>query len=237
MMAVSCAKTDSDVSRGMGRISFGLDQDNIVRDVTRSNVSDYTSLPSKNDFKIVIKNTSGETKYEGLLSGWNESTMLPVGNYSVAAEYGVEGEEGFDKPYFTGEKQFLIENEKTTAVQIPVTLANTIVKVVCTDAFKNYFTSYNVQITTGAGSVFTYANDETRGLFMDAYFFTVKCTYTAQSGNGSSFSKTYGTASLPLDPATCYTLTLDASTVGNAHITITFDDTVETVDLEEELNK
>jgi len=48
-----------------------------------------------------------------------------------------------------------------------------------------------------------------------------------------TFSKEYTN----LDEKTCYTFTFDANNVGGASVTITFNDTVETVDLDElELN-
>ena len=51
-VALSCTKNQSD---DFGQVVFVVSSDEIVADQTKSNVSDYTQLPSKADFSIVFK--------------------------------------------------------------------------------------------------------------------------------------------------------------------------------------
>ena len=68
---------------------------------------------------------------------------------------------------------------------------------------------------------------ESRAAFMDAYKFTVSGEMTNQNGVKSNFTKEYTN----LSEACCYTLSFDVNSVGCSSITISFDDTTETVDL------
>ncbi len=212
-----------------GYISFSVRTDGTLEDMTRSNVSDYvTALPSQGDFTIVIMNGREEEIYNGLLSAYDSETPLPTGNYTVTATYGSATDEGFDKPYFTGSKSFSITGG-TSVVTVGVKLGNALVKVGCTDSFKNYFTDYTITLTTGNGTQISFPKGETRAAFVDAYTLEVTGELTGQGGSRMTFAKSYPNGSL--SPATCHTLLFDASNVGGAKITISFDDTVEDVDL------
>ncbi|MCQ2143878.1 MAG: DUF4493 domain-containing protein, partial [Bacteroidales bacterium] len=125
--AVSCNKAVKAVdNRGM--ISFDVNSNESVADIaTKSQVSEFTTLPVAGNFTIVITNDASETVWNGLIADWDAATPLPAGNYSVTATYGEEGVEGFDKPYFTGSAEFAVNGGDTTDVTIPVELANSIV--------------------------------------------------------------------------------------------------------------
>lgn len=225
VLPVACSKQGGESADG--RVSFSLDADGLVTDATRSNVADYTTLPQVGKFTIVITNGNDEEVYNGLLENYNSSTALKAGNYLVTAVYGSTTDEGFDKPCFKGEKNFAINGGSTTEVEIPVELANSIVKVECSDAFKSYYTDYSFSVKTGGGTTIAFAKDETRGAFVDAYTISVSGTLTNQGGKSQTFSKEYKS----LSPKTCYTLKFDVSNVGGSTISVSFDDTVEDVDL------
>ena len=72
--AVSCTKNQTS---DCGQVSFDILSDSDIIEVTRSNVSDYTDLPSKEDFDIVIKDASAASVYSGKISGGDSSRMLP----------------------------------------------------------------------------------------------------------------------------------------------------------------
>lgn len=229
LAAVSCNK--GAVVSENGRISFAVSRSDQVADATKSLVSEFTTLPSAGSFTLEI--TGNDYNWTGLLSEWDATTALPVGNYTVRAVYGVEGEEGFDKPYFAGQTSFAVIGAQTTAVSIPVSLANTIVKVVCSEMFNNYYPEYAFTVATGSGAEIAFPKGETRGAFIEAYKFTISGSLTSQGGNVQSFSKEY----TGLDEKTCYTVNFDVDGVSGLSINITFDDTTEAVALEEvELN-
>ena len=221
--AFACVKSPDE---GVGQVVFEVASNQTVADVTRSNVSDYTSLPSAGDFTIHIKDAANATVWTGNISEWNPVTPLQMGNYTVDAEYGAIEEEGFDKPYFLGTQSFTVLGAESTAVSIPVALGNTIVKIVCSDYFKNYYTDYTIRITRDGSEVVTFTKDETRAAFVDGYKFTVEGTLTSETRT-QTFSKDFSN----LNEATAYTLTFDVSNVGGSTISISFDDTVEEVEL------
>ncbi len=233
LLPLSCSKSVSGVTGGEGTAAFTVSDDRSVTDMTRSSVSDYTVLPASADFKIVVRNSDNTEIYSGAVSGWDESTKLPSGNYTVTASYGIEGEEGFDKPYFSGKTAFVVNGGGKTEVSIPAALANSIIRFSVSDSFKNYFTEYSFTVTTGAGSVIEFPATETRAAFVDAYKFTVKGALTTQAGVSRTFEKSF-----EVNAKTCYTISFDASTIGGLSVTVTFNDTTETVTLDDiELNE
>lgn len=225
VLPVSCSKQSGESLDG--KVSFSLATDGQVTEATRSNVADYTTLPQIGQFTIVIANGNDEEVYNGLLENYNSSTALKAGNYLVTAVYGSTTDEGFDKPCFKGEKNFSVNGGATTEVEIPVELANSILRVECGDDFKSYYTDYSFSVKTGGGTTIAFPKGETRAAFVDAYTISVSGTLTNQAGKEQTFSKEYKA----LSPKTCYTLKFDVSNVGGSTISVSFDDTVEDVDL------
>ena len=221
--AFSCTKSQTE---GNGRVAFAVSSNDVVADMTKSNVSDYTALPAAGDFTITILDESSSQFWSGKISEWDSSTPLPAGNYTVNASYGDIEDEGFDKPYFTGTQTFAVKGGETSAVSVPVALGNTIIKVSCSEYFKKYYSDYTFKLTRGAAEIATFVKDEARGAFIDGYKIKVEGTLTGELKT-YSFEKEYS----GLDEATAYTLNFDAPNVGGSTITISFNDTVETVEL------
>lgn len=225
VLPVSCSRQGGEGLEG--RVTFLLDADGQVVEATRSNVADYTTLPQTGKFTIVLTNADEDEIYNGLLESYNTSTSLKAGNYSVKAAYGSATDEGFGKPCFAGTKTFSVAGGGTASVSIPVSLSNSIVRVECSDAFEAYYTDYSFTVKTGGGTSVAFPKGETRAAFVDAYTITVAGTLTNQGGGVRSFSKDYKS----LSPKTCYTLKFDVSNVGGNSIRISFDETVEDVEL------
>ncbi len=220
---LSCTKNQD---AGSGHVNFEIKGNLDLVDVTKSNVSDYTQLPSAEDFNISVLDATSASVFTGKISEWNPETVLLAGNYTVTAEYGSLEEEGFDKPYFAGTASFAIAGDQTTAVKIPVALANTVVKVACTDNFKNYYSDYTFSVGRENSTIATFAKGEIKAAFVDGYKLTLKGEIQSYSGK-KTFEKEYTN----LDEATAYTFLFDASNVGGSQITVSFNNTVETIDL------
>jgi hypothetical protein len=228
--ALSCTKTriTSD-----GTLTFTLSPAYDLVEVTKSNVSDYVTLPQASEFALVIKDEAGKETWSGLLSEWDPTTQLLAGDYVVEASYGALEEEGFDKPYFFGTAEFTIKGGESTEVPVEVALANTIVKINCNDMFKNYFVDYSFEIKRGNALIATISKDETRGVFVDGFKLNISGVFTNEGGVETKFDKEYTN----LDAATAYTMQLDLMGVGGQSVTISFNDDTETVTLDDvELN-
>ena len=120
LAAVSCTKHQT---TGNGLVSFNLKNNLQITDVTRSSVSDHTTLPSAGNFTITINDASSAMVWSGKVSDWDAATQLPAGNYSVNASYGSLEDEGFDKPYFYGSQNFVVQGGQTSNVTVPVTVS------------------------------------------------------------------------------------------------------------------
>lgn len=230
--AVSCAKSQP---ASEGFVSFELSQDQNLADVTKSNVSEFTTLPNVNDFTITITDAAEAVIAQTKLSEWDSTTPLNAGDYKVTATYGDKSAEGFDLPYFEGEASFTVKGDETVAVDITVALANAIVKVDCSDIFKNYYPEYSFQLMRMTSKLADFAKGETRGAFIDPYRFHLEGTVTTETGAVKSFStEEYRSQNV----ATVYTIFLDVDNVGGGSITVTFNDTVQVVELGDiELNE
>ena len=224
MALPACQKTAQ-----TGCLSFSLKEGEVADVQTKGNVSDYATVPSEGDFTLTVKNGSAIV-WSGLLSTWNVTDQLAAGKYTVEAVYGSVEDEGYAKPCFAGSADVTVVGGQNTSVTIPVSLGNAIVRISCTDEFKSYYTSYSFTVTTGAGNVFENVTD---AIFMDAYKFTLTGIFTTQNGN----NVTMAPKSWNVDAATCYNVVFDATNVGNVTVSISFDDTVQTVEFEQDLNE
>ena len=229
MLAFSCTKNQAE---GNGQVSFSLSSKLELADVTKSSVSQFTTLPSAQNFTITIKNASDATVFTGLISEWDEATLLPVGTYTVTATYGSLEEEGFDKPFFTGTADFTVKGGEQTSVSIPVSLGNAIVRMTFTEAFNNYYPDYTFKLSRDGQEIAVFEKGETRAVFVDPWKFKLEGTLIGEMKT-STFSKEYSN----LLEATAYTFNFDVTNVGGGAITIRFNDTVETIELgDHELN-
>lgn len=231
VLSLACGKTPR--AEEYGRVDFTVRTQDYVNEAVKSSVSDFASVPSASDFNILIRDAYGTQVYSGAISEWSAETLLSAGEYTVTATYGDSEDEGFSKPAFSGETVFTIQGGQTNPVSIDASLSNCIVKVQASDNFNNYYPDWNFTVTTGLGTSLPFPKGEDRGAFIYAYKFTVSGNLTSQSGAVKTFSKEYQ----PLSPATCYSLSFDVADVSGSSISISFDDAVETVVLEDiELN-
>ena len=223
LAASSCAKNTVE---DKGQVSFSISSDIEIADQTKSSVSDYTTLPSAEGFAILITDQQNKTLWSGNISEWDATTDIKAGTYTVTATYGSIEEEGFDKPYFKGTATFTVQPETSIEVPINVALANTVIRISCTENFKKYYNDYTFTLTRNANTIATFVKDETKAAFIDAYKISLSGTITSATKT-QSFTRDYTN----LNEATAYTILFDAANVGGSSITITFNNTVETVSL------
>lgn len=122
--------------------------------------------------------TEGDSESEGSEStgenntvvDWND-LMKPVelraGTYLVSVSFSDLSKEGFDMPCYIGEENITLKKDETKTIEnITCSLANSIFNVNYTDAFKEYFTDYNVSMITSYGNEIVFAKDETRDAYL-----------------------------------------------------------------------
>lgn len=230
---VSCAKHS-----GQGSLSFSISPREDVAIATKAttvSLSDFSSLPSVNDFTLTVSDRTGaKIHWSGKFGEYNPASVkFPFGSYKATASYGKEGEEGFDKPCFLGSTDFSIEGE-SAQVKIKAELINSLVRLNLSDNFKAYYPVRSFKITTGAGTQIPLDENSSKAAFVDAYKITVGASLKSQAGTSYNLSKTYES----LDAATLHTLKFDVTNVGRIpSVEITFNDDCQTVKLEEDLNE
>lgn len=224
MAVASCSKS---VIGTEGHVSFAVSADQHLADITKSNVSDFAALPVPEDFVLTVTDADGASVWSGKSKDWDPATKIKAGEYTVKAVYGSIEEEGFDKPCFEGSATFEVKGKETTQVEIPASLANTVVKVTCSENLKNYYKDYTFALERNNSVIVTFAKGETKAAFIDGYKVTVTGVLTAESGAQKTFSKEYTN----LAPATACNMVFDVAGTGGGAVTISFNNTVETVEL------
>ena len=236
----ACAEKEQEgEQQGEGRVTISLEASAEVVD-TRAQISCQT--PAADDFALTIERVGGEpftADYESV-AAFNADSYLKYGEYTAKVVHGDVADEGYNKPTFAGEADFAVAARKHTDVAITATIANAIVKVEATEAFKNYFVGgYTLTLRTAQGSEFDVtAQDEL--LFIAPADFTISGSATKQP----SQSGTEGVVvTLPeyrpseVKAQTLYTVKFDVEDAGRAQLTISLNDNLqESYDIEQELN-
>jgi hypothetical protein len=218
------------IPEGEGSITLNLQPQDIVAEVSKGNVADYTSLPAAADFDLTLTNYAGAVAWSGKFSDWDPSAKFSAGEYEIKAVYGNSEEEGPAKPCFEGLKEFVVIAYESVNVNVEPKLSNCIIKVTTGDYFKQVFSSSSFNVTTGLGNKFPLTVNS--GLFIDAFKFTLEGNFTTTGGKNVLFSKEF----TGLESATLYTVKIEVSNVEGTSFEIQFNDETQTISIEEELN-
>lgn len=235
MVITGCSSDENPMSSGSGRIvpQIGLDAEIYSSENPQGRSS--ASAPTVSDLKLALTSASGSYK-----KTWSSVDLFPseeafkVGDYTMEAYSGSIDDEGFEKPYYYGSQDFTVYEDKTTEVNIVAKLANTMVSISYTDAFKNYFTNYSAELHSTGGNYISYSADEVRPAYLRPG--TVSLSLSVTKPNGTKAT---------LQPATInalaqhhYRITLDVNggEVGNAVLVISFDETLQTETVNIELS-
>ncbi len=238
LMLSACSKEAAQSEQaGKGQVTINCNVETVVD--TRANISCTT--PTAEDFALTIEGV-GHTyiaEYDAIPMFNDGDNYLRLGDYVANIVAGDVNDEGYDKVAFVGSSEFSVSARKQTDVAIEATIANAIVKVEVTDAFKGYFTDYELTLTTALGKEFD-VTAQSAPLFIAPTSFTIIGTATKQPNQSGAEGVI---VTLPeykkADAAarTFYTVKFDVEQAGSASLTITLNDTlVETYTIETELN-
>lgn len=152
----------------------------------------------------------------------NEDKKFAVGDYSFEVYYGEPSDEGFEKPYYFGRAGITVRENKTTDVAVTASLANSMVSIAYTDAFKDYMAAYSVTASSSAGSTdVVFEADEERAAYLTPGQITITADITKPNGK----SATLQAATFNAEPRTHYTVTLDINggEAGDGILSVSFD--------------
>ena len=134
-----------------GRLSLGISVEAEVSDIsTRGTVI----APSLQDLTITITNTT--TSEETSLTASQTEVVLEVGRYVIEAVYGENV--CSISPYYYGKKEFVIEQGKTTNVNLTSALVSAVIHPSASDDLLSYYKSYQFTVLYGETS-YTIVNE------------------------------------------------------------------------------
>lgn len=122
MLFTSCLEVIDDSSEAMGCLApISVSFDVSIEEMTETKVLSLPSIeaPSEDEIFFVVKDKNGNEVYSSY-GMWEESLIIPVGNYTVEASYGTNG---FGEPCFYGSVSGYLEpyeNEQVQSVTLKV---------------------------------------------------------------------------------------------------------------------
>ena len=239
LLVASCQDETKGLTNGSGTISPEFTIDYSVSNPRTQSRAESTpeSMPEGDtpelsgfSFRLVKDDGKLDKTFTGL--GEFVGTDFPVGAYSLEATYGDIEEEGAGKPYFEGSTTFNVYDGEETQPTLVAKLANTAVTVEYTEAFINYFTAYSTEIHSSNGTntiempTIDQADTSSDWVYVKPGNVTITIDVTKQ--NGVNYKVEAATIT-DAQPGTHYHVKVDANggEVGNATITVTFDDTTD----------
>lgn len=164
---LSCAdespwKEDNSTSSAKGGIKLSLTSSNEIANAIPKvrATSEHIVAPPVSDFQIRLAKVDGSyIRTWSSLKDFVAETEFPVGVYELEATYGDKNsqgavksnEVGYEHSYYYGKvENITVLEDKDTEVSLSAKLANAVVKVDYTDAYRRYFTSWNTTLQTSS---------------------------------------------------------------------------------------
>ena len=223
-------------SDGEGGILPLVNADSHVKDAIPTRATAMT--PDVQEFGLKLTKADGQfTKTWDRLADFDEKQGFRSGEYTLEAFYGSIDEEGFEKPCYKGAAQVVVKPGEQTEVAVTATLANSMVSIDYTDAFKNYFADYQTSLHTEGYGYNELPKDCPDPMYVAPGKVQISVAFTKPNGQ----SATVQPAEFTAEARHHYHVTLDCNNgnVGDAQLIVTFDDTVDQeeviVDLSDEL--
>ena len=156
-------------SDSQGGINLQFSTDSRVMRQSRADQGNYScpDAPAVEQFAVRMTNSDGSyTKDWSGVEAFNREKSFPIGDYSLSVYYGDADTEGFGKPCFKGASNVHVSPNSESTVSVVATLANSMVSVRYTDAFKENFTKYSASVQTSGHSEVVFAQDEERPAYV-----------------------------------------------------------------------
>ncbi|MDE6377203.1 MAG: DUF4493 domain-containing protein, partial [Duncaniella sp.] len=224
------AGVNPDEASGYVKLDMQLDDTPVGAEVSRAGSTRVSLL----DLLLTLTDKDRKKVTTHSVDEFSEERETRTGSYKLEATYGTKGEEGWGKIFCYGLQEFRVRLGKLTEVNLPVTMANSMVEVAYSDAFNQYLTDVTTSIITEAGNTFKWEGDNTEDLYISPGVFNVSVSFTKPNGKS-------GTA--VVGPYTAeakhqYVVNLDVDYSSAEQIVLTIDDTVsehdETIDISDE---
>lgn len=220
---------DNEPAKGTGKIALAAELDASVVTARSSRGAEYTDVQPA-DLALRLSHPDGSADTWNSIADFPLDQQFKVGKYTLEAYYGDEATEGFESPYFYGKTELTVADQKTTAVSLTAQLANSMVTIVYTDAFKDYMESYSAKVHSAGGAYTDYVATETRPVYVKPGDVSIDVEFVKPNGKGATIEAARFTAKARTHHRV--TIDLGGSGAGASTITVSFDETVATEDVE-----
>ena len=141
------APVDDETTGRKGKVTLRLEP--TVTFVTATRAVDESSYQSFGDYSVSIDDNKGNNKFSGTYAELQTRMPmeLPIGSYTISAEYGTEHASSRDAFLVKGEDAFTISGDQTTAVTVNCTPTSGKLLVQFDAAMATYYDDYNVDFT------------------------------------------------------------------------------------------
>lgn len=225
MLLAGCDETWNTGDGGEGRFNP------VVTLTTAPDNSTSQKAPSRgtaaeigvNDLSMRLTSIStGAVKTWNSVSDFDATKEFNVGPYNLEIYYGDARQEGYDKPAYYGATRFSIRENETTPVAVTAKLANTMLSINYTDAFRNYFSDYSVSIVSSTGNKIAWDAGRNAPVYFAPGQTKIETSVTKPNGT----TATYQAAVFTAEPCHHYHLTLNVNdgNVGSSTLVLTFED-------------
>lgn len=236
----SCSDDSSSIGAGMGRISPQVEVDSEVimaKTPAGSRANEEDALPGVSDLKLKLTSEDGSYSKEwNSVDEFDPQQDFKTGNYTLEAYYGsADDAEGKAKPYFYGKQSIEVKFDRTTTVALHAKMENSRVKIAYTDAFRDYMTSYTAQLHTPKGNYIDVAATETAPVYVSTGTVNVNLTFTKPNGTTATIEAARFTAKAKTEHVVTFDVN-NGDAGGDAILKVTFDDTVDTENVEIDLS-
>lgn len=189
----SCSSDEPGALNGAkGAIALRVQADGTVHDaIPATRASQASKVPTAAELNIKL------TKADGSYSNtWGSAAEFPadkqftVGAYTLEAYYGAMEIEGFDAPYFYGKSDVDVTEGEQADASVTATLANCMISIDYTQAFKDFFPQYSASVHSPGGDYISFQSDETRAAYVRPGDVDLAVSITKQNGLSATIEPT-----------------------------------------------
>lgn len=242
MLLASCAGEDPwrEAGGGKGTIVLNLTASDALDNLASQGRADETAtipnFPTVDQFSIRLTPVGGTPIEYATVAEFEENMEAGVkaGAYTIEAYYGAPSDQG-DKPYVTGSQTLRVTEQTVTKVDLTAKLANSLVQVTYTDAFKSYFKNYSTTLSSDKNTEsVTVTGVDGGSKFVTPGYISVTMAATYINGKEAHLNPKNFSA----EAAYMYRVKYDvnAGQIGNPVLSITFDDALEQETVEVDLS-
>lgn len=194
---------------------------------------------TRDDLSLTIASADGSySNTWAKLADYDPETPFKVGKYTVSAFYGDVETEGFERPAYYGSQDIEVLENEATNVSLVATLANSMVSIDYTEAFRNYMEEFDATAQSTGGEMVYFSTNETRPAYLRPGEVKVNVSFTTPGGQFATLQVAKFTAQARHH----YRLKVDLNNGtgnGTAQLVIVFDDQLDQeevlIDLNDEL--